>query len=318
MSASRILIGSVLAVVLIGGGVGAYFALNGTPAPKIATFIGQPKLVLNDGDAVGTPRTGADVIAHLAKGMSIDVVGVVDGGQWAQVSLPDKRTAYLPVTNLALAPAPAEPPPPAASNAALDDGPPVEFDAVSEVYTISKPVTVYVEPNLHAPERYQIDAGTNVPAVARSKDGVWVRASTEDGQPAFLLVADLGPAQTGKAVVVPLDDNSADLPDTVDGTAKVITTSNLDVGGQKLTLAGISGDSGATYVQQLQTIIDSQGGSLHCVRQAQGYLCKLPTGIDIALSALFNGGARTTDDAPPAYQNQAKSAQAAGRGLWHP
>ena len=176
---------------------------------------------------------------------------------------------------------------------------------------------VYVEPNIRAPQRYQIDAKTSVPVVGRSKDGVWVRASTEDGQPAFLLVSDLGEPVHGKAVTMPSDSAETDQPDTVDGVAKVITTADLDIGGQKVTLSSIVGDSGSGYVQQLQTIIDSQGGNLHCVRQTSGYQCKLPTGIDIALSALFNGGARATDDAPAAYKNQAKSAQTAGRGLWH-
>jgi hypothetical protein len=283
-------------------------------APKISTFIGQQKSMAQDADALAAPQDGAERLASFSKGMMVDVGGIVDGGNWAQITLPDKRVAYVAVTSLALnAPAAQA----AAPDTGLDDGNPVEFDPASDVYTVTKPVTVYVEPNLHAPQRYEIDAGTSVPAVARSKDGVWVRASTEDGQPAFLLIADLGEPQKGKAVVVPLDDAPADLPDTVDGPATVTTTSNLVVGGQKVTLAGIIGEDGSAYVQQLQTIIDSQGGVLHCVRQDQAYLCKLSTGIDVALSALFNGGARPMDNAPPAYQSQAKSAQLGHRGLWH-
>ena len=314
MRTNTVVLVSTIALLAVGGGVGAYFVLGSSGStPKISTYIGQQKPLNQDVDAFATPHDGAERVVHLSKGMTIDVGGVVEGGDWAQITLPDKRVAYVAVASLTLTP-PAAPIGPQA--ATVDDGNPVEFDPAAEVYTVAKTVIVYVEPNLLAPQRYQIDAGTNVPAVARSRDGVWVRASTEDGQPAFLLTADLGEPQRGRAVVVPLDDGSVDAPDTVDGPARVITTSSLEVAGRNVTLAGIIGEDGAGYVEQLQTIIDSQGGALHCIRQEGGYVCKLVTGIDIALSALFNGAARPAADAQPAYQSQARSAQSAHRGLW--
>jgi hypothetical protein len=253
--------------------------------------------------------------------MRVHVVGIVEGGKWAQVQLPDKRVAYFPASDLDLGQPAAQPteaqapPPPAVP----DDGPPVEFEPVSEVYTVDKSVTVYVEPNTLAPQRYEIDAGTSIPAVARSKDGTWVRASTEDGQPAFLKVADLGAPQSGKAVVAPLDDSAlnANAQNAIEGEAKVVTTSQLEITGKTVDLVGIQGDNAQPFVQALQDFINKHGTTLHCDQQPDGYLCKSADGTDIGLSALSNGWARAKKDAASQYQTEAAAAQQAGRGVWH-
>jgi|GEM_PF-2896117 hypothetical protein len=346
---------AVIVVVLAGGGAaGAYFFLSGGLAPqaRIVEFIGQPKRVLADGDALAAPQDGAALVARLQKGVQVDVAGIIEGGKWAQITLPDKRVAYFSAAGLIAGEAASEAPKDTAPQAASQVAPPissrvepsaasedtpnstpaanvavtldidqaatVEFDPTADVYTPPKPVPVYIEPNVRAPQKYQVDAGTSVPAIQRSKDGVWVMASTEDGDPAYLLASDLGQPHQGKAVLAPPADGgtgAGSLPDAVDGPATVVTTSSLQVAGQPVTLANITGESGP-FAQQLQSIIDGQGGEVHCARQDQAYLCTLPSGIDIALSALYNGGARPTADAPQPYQNQAKAAQAAGRGVW--
>jgi hypothetical protein len=346
----NIIISVVLAVLVIGGGAAAYFfVFNAPAAPKIVEFIGQPQRVLAEGDAVDAPHDGAAVVARLPKDMMVDAVGVVEGGKWTQVTLPDKRTAYFTASGLGAKPADAAPsmqmaaqpqstattpaptssptdtgspatssPPPAqpAAPPVLEDSGTVEFDAIASVYSVAKTVPVYIEPNVHAPQKYQIEAGTSVPAIQRSKDGVWIMASTEDGDPAYLLVADLGPEQPGKPVAGAGDSSGGgDQPDTVDGAATVVTTSDLQINGQDVVLAGITGESGS-YAEQLQNLIAAQGGTVHCIRQDTGYQCKLANGLDLALSALYNGGARPTPDAPDTYQNQAKAAQAARRGVW--
>lgn len=215
----------------------------------------------------------------------------------------------------------------------LEETATVEFDEIASVYSVAKTTAVYIEPNIHAPQKYQIEPGTSVPAIQRSKDGVWVMASTEDGDPAYLLVADLGPEQQGKAVAgAEADPNAAGgdpnaapangapangaTADAVDGKATVVTTGDLQINGQDVMLAGVSGE-GSPYAEQLQKLISSAGGAVHCVRQATGYQCKMSNGLDVALSALFNGGARPTADAPETYQSQAKAAQLAHRGVWH-
>jgi hypothetical protein len=325
MNSKTILLAAVLGVVLVGGGISAYLVVAPAAAPKIVSFIGQPRRLAVDGDALAAPQAGADRVAHLSKDMSVDAVGVVEGEKWVQVTLPDKRTGYVAAANLAadLPAKPVDAPPaplPASQTAVAPPAPDlpetgsVEFDAIASVYIAAKTVPVYIEPNVRAPQKYQIEAGTAVPAIQRSKDGVWVMASTEDGDPAFLPVADLGAEQPGKPTAA-TDGAPADLPATVDGPATVITTASLDVGGQTVTLAGITGESGP-YAAQLQNVIAGQGGTVHCTRQDAGYQCKLASGLDIALSALYNGGARPTQDAPPVYQSQASAAQTARRGVW--
>ncbi len=214
----------------------------------------------------------------------------------------------------------------------LEETATVEFDEIASVYSVTKTTPVYIEPNTRAPQKYQIEPGTSVPAIQRSKDGVWIMASTEDGDPAYLQVADLGPEQPGKAVAGGDPNAAAGDPNaapgngpppangataaTVDGRATVANTADLQINGQDVILAGVTGE-GSPYAEQLQKMIAGAGGSVHCVRQSSGYQCKMSNGLDVALSALFNGWTKPTDDAPETYQGQAKAAQNAHRGVWH-
>jgi len=373
-----------LLILIAGGGGAAYFFLASDAPPKIVEFIGRQQRVLADGDAVDAPHDGATVIARLQKDMLIDSVGVVEGDKWVQVALPDKRTAYFPISSLGAKPAdtqtaslpatgttgvttqssPTGQTPSAgqttATTAGLSTGPtpdqtgtaiqpagtatsgqagtppPLEetatvaFDEIASVYSVTKSTPVYIEPDTRAPQKYQIEPGTSVPAIQRSKDGVWVMASTEDGDPAFLLVSDLGPEQPGKAVAgAEADPNAAGgdpnaapangapangaTADTVDGKATVVTTGDLQINGQDVVLAGIAGE-GSPYAEQLQKQIP--GGPVHCIRQAVGYQCRMSSGLDVGATALFNGWAHPTQDAPETYQSQAKAAQIAHRGVW--
>jgi len=320
MSTKPAVIAGVVAAVLLvaAGGAGFYFYQSSHSAPAIVEFIDQPETTLADSDALSAPTDGAPLVARVLKGVQIDVAGIVQGGKYAQVTLPDKRTAYIVATALSTAaaapvatPTPAPAPTATASNTAqnlaINQVATVEFDPTADVYSVTKPVPVYIEPYTEAPQKYKVDVGTSVPAIQRSKDGVWIMASTEDGDPAYLQVAELGPPQAGQAV--------AALPDTVSGPAKVVTTSSLLINGQPVSLVGINGQGG-TYATELQSVIDAQGGTVNCTRQSQQYVCKLASGIDIALTSLYNGGAQPTADAPDTYQTQAKAAQAAGRGVW--
>jgi hypothetical protein len=368
MRSSHIIIAIILLILIAGGGGAAYFFLASDAPPKIVEFIGRQQRVLADGDAVDAPHDGAAVIARLQKDMLIDSVGVVEGDKWVQVALPDKRTAYFPISSLGAkptdtqtaslpatgttgvapqssptdqtlsagqtagpAPDQIQPAGTATSGQAGTTPPPleetatVEFDEIASVYSVTKSTPVYIEPNTRAPQKYQIEPGTSVPAIQRSKDGVWVMASTEDGDPAFLLVSDLGPEQPGKVVAgAEADPNAAGgdpnaapangaTADTVDGKATVVTTGDLKINGQDVILAGIAGE-GSPYAEQLQKQIP--GGPVHCIRQASGYQCRMSSGLDVGATALFNGWAHPTQDAPETYQSQAKAAQIAHRGVW--
>lgn len=342
-----------LAFLSAAAGAAAMYAYLMTPAtapPQIVEYIGQPQRILEDGAALAAPAKGAPEIARLHSGVKVDVTGIVAGGEWAAITLPDQRAAYFAASNLAFGqmqaeaqhetvkPAEAAKPIPVVAavgvaNAApkpmpapvLKSVPPaqIEFVPIAMVYTAGKEAPVFIEPNAQAPQRYQLAAGTSVPAILRSTDGAWVLAATEDGEPAYLRVADLGDAKEGLPAIVPAatvqtaaaPQPAADLPDMVNGAAHVLTTASLEVDGHPVMLAGIAGEADA-YAQQLQALIDSKGGVVHCTRHDQAYVCVLPSGIDVALSALYNGGARANADAPATYQSQAKAAQAAGRGLW--
>ena len=93
----------------------------------------------------------------------------------------------------------------------------------------------------------------------------------------------------------------------------MVTTGDLQINGLDVMLAGIAGE-GSPYAEQLQKQIP--GGSVHCIRQAVGYQCRMSSGLDVGATALFNGWAHPTQDAPETYQGQAKAAQIAHRGVW--
>jgi endonuclease YncB( thermonuclease family) len=95
----------------------------------------------------------------------------------------------------------------------------------------------------------------------------------------------------------------------------VVDTGNLVVNGQPVKLAGISGEGGI-YAAQLQTMINSQGAQVQCTLQGSAYVCTLGNGLDIARTALWNGGADLASDASDDYRAQADAARAAHKGIW--
>jgi hypothetical protein len=307
-----IMIGGTVAVLVVIAAVIAFFGFGSGDNAKVVEFLQKSVPVTQNAEILEQPKEGAALVAFVPQGMSIQVVGFIRGHHWALVSLPDKRTGYVPVSSLSLTGMPKPTPEPSEI---------VEFSPSNDVYRTSKAMPVYIEPSIRAPQKYQAQPDTMVPSIAVSKDHIWILAATQDGDPAFLLASDLGSPQpvTRKVVSTPEPDAvpaaTGAAPDTVDGRVQVKTTADLVVGDQPLTLAGIIGEGG-TYAQDLQSFIDGAGGTLHCVRGGQLYGCKLPNGVDIALTALYKGDAQASDDAPAAYVKQAKAAQAAGRGRW--
>ncbi len=184
----------------------------------------------------------------------------------------------------------------------------LDFVALVQPFTLIRDSAAYVSASLAAPQMYPLRAGTPVMSAARSRDGSWIIALTEDGRAAYLPAADLGPYDPSRAP-------RPDLPPTVAGEAQVVDTATLILNGQRLSLAGVEGEGG-DYARQLQSLIDSQGRVVSCALQARGYLCTLPNGMDIARAALYNGAARADDDASDDYRQQAEAARAARRGLW--
>jgi hypothetical protein len=202
---------------------------------------------------------------------------------------------------------PPAPPGPVAGNAPSAQ-PVIEFAPLSQAFSLVRDSAAYLAASQQAPQIYPLRAGTAVMAVARSSNGQWVVALTADGQAAYLPSHDLGPYDPAHAP-------TPELPATVKGSAQVVDTATLVIDGQHLTLAGVDGESG-DYAKQLQGLIDSQGHIVECVLAGTGYVCKLPNGMDIARSALYNGAARASADASADYRDQADAARAAHRGIW--
>jgi hypothetical protein len=210
--------------------------------------------------------------------------------------------------------APQQPPPPYAAPqspppSAGEPAPPeLQFTALVQAFTFVRDSAAYVAARLDAPQMYPLRAGTSVMSAARSTDGRWIIALTEDGRAAYLPADDLGPYDPNRAP-------GPEQPPVVSGEAQVVDTATLIVNGQRLALAGVEGEGGE-YARQLQSLIASQGGRVSCAPQGRGFVCQLANGMDIARAALYNGAARAADDASEDYRQQAESARSGRRGIW--
>ena len=104
-------------------------------------------------------------------------------------------------------------------------------------------------------------------------------------------------------------------PASLSGTVeKVLDTATLQVGGQRLLLAGITG-FGSPYRDQLAKFIEEQGGKVRCAPIADRYSCFVSS-VDLGLAALTNGAARTAADATPEYIQAEAEAKRNKRGIY--
>jgi hypothetical protein len=312
----RLILAALGAVVMVAAAAVGYLLLAPAGDPKIAEYVNDKRPIGADTEARTLPNATAPVAAMLHRGLSVTVNGLVEGRDWAQIVLPDQRIAYVPATLVSAAPAPAptaaEPPPEAPPIPADQVATPVAFDKSDDTYRVVTTTGAYIEPDRGAPQKYPVEAGTLVQAMAKTKDGVWVWVDTEDHKPAFLVVADLEIAKN----VVPDEAPAAPaLPDAVDGAAVVVNTGMLSIQDQQVVLAGVVGETG-NFVPLLQQLITARGGSVQCKRAEDKYVCLLPQDIDLARVALFNGLAKPSDDASPDYKAQSDAARTGRRGVW--
>jgi len=194
------------------------------------------------------------------------------------------------------------------ANLSSQDVASVEFTKLEQPFSLVRDSAAYVSASGDAPQMYPLRAGTAFTAAEKSSDGKWVIGLTEDGQAAYLQAADLGPYD-------PSRQPKPEQPAMVSGAAVVVDTATLTINGQTINLSGVKGETG-NYATQLQQLITAQGPAVNCEQQSDGYLCKLPSGIDIARAALYNGAAEPSDSASDDYRAQADAAKAARRGIW--
>jgi hypothetical protein len=184
----------------------------------------------------------------------------------------------------------------------------LEFEHAQAQFTTVKPTAAYVAPSPGAPPMYPLPPGVGIRAIEQSKDGKWVVALTENGQAAYLPSADLGPFQPGAADSIP------NLADHVTGPAEVLDTATLEINGQRISLFGVIGETGA-LADGLQDAINS-GPSVTCSLRETSYVCLMQDGSDVARVALFNGAARPGPDATDDYRQVADAAMKEHRGIW--
>ena len=177
-------------------------------AVKIIELISQTYPVGQTTEALAAPTAGAASVMRLRQGAEVRVVGVVEGGGWYQIELPDKRLAYVPVGMIPAvaaprqgAPASAAPSPPPPPATAGESGPialppTVEFVAASDQLSVTQPTPVFLAPNEYAPQAFTVKQGTTVEVIAKSRDGAWAWVATADGAPAYIPMSRLGPLAT--------------------------------------------------------------------------------------------------------------------------
>lgn len=159
---------------------------------KIVDFIERdyPVGAAGGTDVHESPVAGSPFLAHMRQGVTAKIVGYVEGYAWLKIELPDKRTGYVAAAAIpALAPAKGGEPAPSGGTAGA--APSVEFDRYRGLFTVKAETRVFAGPSIDAPVFYPLKPGTRVRSEAKSKDGTWVVAMTEDGRAAYLRTADM-------------------------------------------------------------------------------------------------------------------------------
>lgn len=96
------------------------------------------------------------------------------------------------------------------------------------------------------------------------------------------------------------------------GVPVVLDTGTLSIDGQMVRLHGVAGSG--RFVEQMQRFI--AGREVRCTPVAGGrYRCEVG-GRDLSRVVIYNGGARSTVDAPAPYGEAEREARVARRGLW--
>ena len=229
---------------------------------------------------------------------------LMNGQRAAQSPAADQARPPEPPAAAAPPPSVAAPPPPAAPAPST-----IAFVPLVQDFSAVRDTAAFVSASQDAPQFYPLKSGTPLVSAARSPDGAWTVAMTEDGRAAFIPSGDLGPYDASR---VP----QPALPQTVSGTAEVVDTGTLIVDGQTIPLAGVIGRKGEPAAG-MQKWIAAQGNVVNCtLQQAGAYLCTVPPDRDVGRFAIFNGAADLASDASDDYRAQDQAAQAARRGKW--
>ncbi len=109
------------------------------------------------------------------------------------------------------------------------------------------------------------------------------------------------------------DTPDTDAPGSLSGTAEVVDTATLGLGGQQVRLLGVA-PTGGRAARELARYLRRR--EVDCTPATGGsYRCSVD-GDDLATTILSNGGAAATADAPPDLAAAQETAQEQGLGLW--
>lgn len=105
-------------------------------------------------------------------------------------------------------------------------------------------------------------------------------------------------------------------PKVIEGEARVVDSSTLQIGGKTVTLYGVL-STNREQAETLQDFIRLQGGSVRCDPEGQAaYTCRTKQGVDVAEAALLNGAAKASASAPAGYHQRQTQAKERRAGIW--
>jgi len=117
-------------------------------APKISEWLNQAATLRQTVTALDRPAPEGKSLGEIAAGAQIEAIGVVAGGRWVQIELPNKAIAYIPDTAIKLVsnapatlPAPAQKPAPVAATALPTGAPVAAAPPPRAPLPVSAPVT---------------------------------------------------------------------------------------------------------------------------------------------------------------------------------
>jgi endonuclease YncB( thermonuclease family) len=83
----------------------ASLAATAPAQPEIETQINDPVRVLDTVVALDHPDSNGEPVGRIRAGVRLKAVGIVAGGKWVQIQLPNENIAYVPRSAMALDPA---------------------------------------------------------------------------------------------------------------------------------------------------------------------------------------------------------------------
>lgn len=301
--------------------VGAW-ANAAAPRPQVTDWIDRSYPADQEMPVMAAPEATAGIIGHFRPGAEVHVVGIVSGGDWLQIRLPDGttlgyvRAAQFPTALGKTQAASAQAPAAGSAQAQAAPMPANPAAAVAHQETRDQPVS-NAAAGAAAPTNGLASPGLKGPA----------QAATQEVPPWLLRVMAPAPAfsptphpeggtSEGGQQQPAATAEQPNFPNEVSGTPKVIDSATLLINGQLLPLFGAQGLDGE-MASGMADYIAAGGNTVACkLRQVPRYVCLLPNGSDVAMAALINGAALLGPNAPYAYVAERDDALRNHRGIW--